>query len=115
MEKTHAEDSENSDEDYMYNRLEVLSVEYEQRGHDPQPKLCRPCVDCGLITDNFCDGILTECYAKDHIPNEKWCVNQRTPFCSHCEVRRPACRFCLHIVSCTPPDTNVYKGNDRPA
>ena len=90
----------------------ILSVEYEQQGLEPQPKLIRPCVDCGLITGNFCDGILAECYAQERIPGEVWCVNQRTPFCAKCEAKRPACRFCLRIASCTPPETNVYKGDD---
>ena len=92
--------------------MEILSVEYEQQGLESQPKLVRPCVDCGLKTGNFCDGIMAECYAKERIPGEEWCVNQRTPFCSHCENKRPACRFCLRITSCTPPETSVYKGND---
>ena len=95
--------------------MSILSVELEQQEDGvPQPKLVRPCVDCGLTTGNFCDGIGYECYAAVHIPGEAWCVNQRTPFCSFCESKRPACRFCLRTPSCTPPETSVYKGNDKP-
>ena len=95
--------------------MSVLSVEQEQQDDDvPQPKLVRPCVDCGLITGNFCDGIGYECYAEVHVPGEDWCVNQRTPFCNFCESKRPACRFYMRTPSCTPPETSVHKGNDKP-
>ena len=94
--------------------MEVLSVQYQQKGDVQQPSLIRPCVDCGLVTGNFCDGINVQCSAEARGLAEKWCRNQRTQFCSHCEAKRPACRFCLKITSCTPPLTNVYKGNDKP-
>ena len=100
----------------MSMNMSVLSVELEQQDDDvPQPKLVRPCVNCGLTTGNFCDGLGYECYAEDNVPAEKWCVAQRTPFCNFCESKRPACRFCMRTPSCTPPETSIYKGNDKPS
>ena len=95
------------------NSMEVLSMRCEPKpGEDPEPELVRPCVDCGLITGRFCDGLDRICRAAMRIPSEKWCPNQMTPFCGFCEAKYPACRFCRRIPSCTPFATNVYKGND---
>ena len=48
--------------------------------------LCRPCVDCGLYTGNFCDGIsgsmLFARLAKERVPAEEWCEGQRSAFMS---------------------------------
>ena len=48
--------------------------------------LCRPCVECGLMTDRFCDY----CRARDRCPSEEWADGQMTPLCSYCDkqVRR---------------------------
>ena len=61
--------------------------------------LCRPCVDCRLMTGNFCD----HCLAEDRLPNEVWAVNQATPLCSHCEAKHGACHYCLGKHWCDPP------------
>ena len=66
-----------------------------------------PCVDCGLNTGNFCDGVIAECYAADRVPHDyakmKGFGRQRTPLCSYCETRFEVCRFCRGVASCTPP------------
>ena len=59
----------------------------------------RPCVDCGMITCNFCDN----CEAKTRIPSEAWVEGQRTPLCMNCDRREDCCRFCRGVRSCTPP------------
>ena len=28
------------------------------------------------------------------VPSEKWAPGQMTPFCSHCQAKRPSCHFC---------------------
>lgn len=71
----------------------------------------RPCVDCGYMTGNFCDGGITveydKCFAAKRIPSERWSSpSQRTPLCSLCEKRLKFCRFCRLIPSCTPPAWN---------
>ena len=70
--------------------------------------LIRPCVDCGLWTGRYCDGLLTEelwavgCYANDRIPEEVWAEGQRTPLCSDCDNRYDACHFCRGFKWCMP-------------
>ena len=69
-----------------------------------------PCVDCGLLTGNFCDGSRSvgydRCFAGDRVPkdyaNASGFGNQRTPLCSYCETLSNYCRFCRAIPSCTP-------------
>ena len=73
-------------------KLEVLSV------GDPHV-LFRPCVDCGLRTGRFCDG----CLAAVRVPTEVWAQGHMTPFCSHCETKRPFCHFCEGKAWATPP------------
>ena len=97
--------------------LEFLSIDPTPLENDkPFQGLCRPCVDCGLMTGSFCDGltvngkILDNCFAEQRFPSEVWCANQRTPFCSQCERKRPACHFCLQTPTCQPPPINVYEG-----
>ena len=68
--------------------------------------LCRPCVDCGLYTRNFCKGhemLLTGCFAKERIPAKEWCSGQLTPLCSDCEMRMGLCYFCRGMPSCRRP------------
>ena len=71
-------------------RMEILAA-------GPRSMLCRPCVDCGLVTGRYCD----HCMAARRIPSEEWAPNQRTPLCSRCHIRG-RCRFCRGIPSCTP-------------
>ena len=69
-----------------------------------------PCVDCGLLTGNFCDGSwrmgFDRCFARNRVPkdsaNASGFGNQRTPLCSYCETLSDYCRFCRAIPSCTP-------------
>ena len=92
---------------------EVFRQEYENelqyRGLDEEGVaeylvFNRPCVDCGRITGNFCQADrVHECFADIRIPSEHWEGGQRTPFCSECESKKPCCRFCRGIPSCTPP------------
>ena len=58
--------------------------------------LCRPCVDCGLYTGNFCD----HCQAVDRTPAEEWVPGQHTPLCTKCDWLFASCHFCrgVHMV-----------------
>ena len=60
--------------------------------------LCRPCVDCGLITGRYCDY----CYAEDRLPQETWAPGQMTPLCHKCDNARDMCHFCAGKLWCTP-------------
>ena len=60
--------------------------------------LCRPCVDCGLITGRFCD----HCYASDRMPTERWSPGQLTPLCSKCDNKHDSCHFCRGQKWCMP-------------
>ena len=67
-----------------------------------------PCVDCGLMTGNFCDGGISvaydNCFASERVPADYlFNVGQRTPLCSYCETLHEFCRFCRQVHSCTPP------------
>ena len=75
-----------------------------------------PCVDCGLLTVNWCDGSssveLDTCYASDHVPHDYPCEggygNVRTPLCQYCETCSKVCRFCLGKKGCTPPTRRTH-------
>ena len=62
--------------------------------------LCRPCVDCGRFTGNFCEN---DCLAASRIPTERWAGGQRTPHCTHCERRYGVCHFCRQQSWVQPP------------
>ena len=70
-----------------------------------------PCVDCGLLTGNFCDGGVSvaydQCFAAERVPHDfaknAGTGKQRTPLCCYCETLQSFCRFCRGVVSCTPP------------
>ena len=73
-----------------------------------------PCVDCGLLTGNFCDGgprlnYEDLCYAclwdPKAYPAES---TQRTPLCSYCETLNKHCRFCRGEEGCTPPTRDQH-------
>ena len=64
-------------------------------------ELCRPCVDCGLVTGRFCDGKDEACLAAER-SNGRWCEGQQTPFCSKCEEKSMFCYFCRGHPWCTP-------------
>ena len=68
-----------------------------------------PCVDCGLLTGNFCDGGdavgYDRCFSSERVPKDyppEVYGNRRTPLCSYCEARFGTCRFCRGVPSCTP-------------
>ena len=78
-----------------------------------------PCVDCGLLTVNWCDGssptmfrLLDTCYASDHVPHDYPVKggygNLRTPLCQYCETCSKVCRFCLGKQGCTPPARRTH-------
>ena len=54
----------------------------------------KPCIECGLITGNFCDGQTGECFAKDTIKDGKFEPGQRTPMCTKCEKKYRFCKVC---------------------
>ena len=68
--------------------------------------LARPCVECGLVTGNFCDELEFQtgfkCLAEKRIPSLSWVEGQRTPFCTGCERKFGVCYFCRGVPSCTP-------------
>ena len=97
----------------------VMNVEHQLNGLQvlwtppPGAQTAYPCVDCGLMTGNFCDGGITvaydHCFASERVPadyldNE----GQRTPLCSYCETLSQFCRFCRRVHSCTPPNRHRH-------
>ena len=84
--------------------------------------LAFPCVDCGLLTGNFCDGGITteydKCFAAERCPQDfgSTCFRlsaysggtQRTPLCSYCETSTMYCRYCRGEQGCTPPVRNIH-------
>ena len=36
------------------------------------------------------------------VPSEDWAPGQMTPFCSHCQAKRPFCHFCEGKAWATP-------------
>ena len=78
-----------------------------------------PCVDCGLMTGNFCDGSPSSvgydrCFSTDRVPKDfspEVYSQMRTPLCTYCETRFGHCRFCRGVSSCTPPNcTHHWSG-----
>lgn len=72
-----------------------------------------PCVDCGVVTGNFCDGGISvdynHCYAKERVPADYLNAGTlRTPLCSYCETMYAFCRFCRGIRGCTPFTTKDH-------
>ncbi len=83
----------------------------------------RPCVDCGLMTGNWCETFFWGkvwhsaggvCLAEHWIPSEDWGDGQRTPFCTSCEDKFTACHFCRQVASCTPFTHNRRPGETPP-
>ena len=74
-----------------------------------------PCVDCGLMTGNFCDGAPSvgydKCFASDRVPEDyPFAVygGFRTPLCTFCETCSRYCRFCRGVTGCTPPNRSSH-------
>ena len=62
--------------------------------------LCRPCVDCGLMTGCFCDY----CNAKERDPAGDYAEGQGTPLCTDCDKEFEMCHFCRE-------DSNIVDGH----
>ena len=90
----------------MSSSLEVLDVFYEGE------ETSFPCVDCGLLTGNFCDGGISipydTCFACVRVPTDYPLSRQRTPLCTYCETLSEFCRFCRKQHGCTPFTTRVH-------
>ena len=83
--------------------FEVMAWAHEGEEH----LFCRPCVDCGLRTECFCDG----CVASTRLPLETWNAGQRTPLCTDCDRRHGGlCHYCRGLSWATPPT----RGPERP-
>ena len=75
-----------------------------------------PCVDCGLLTGNFCDGSphsvgYNKCYSVNRVPKDfpsEMYSAMSTPLCTYCETRFSYCRFCRGVASCTPPNRKQH-------
>ena len=72
-----------------------------------------PCVDCGLMTGNFCDGDpYDQCLASNRVPRDFPIVEGyqglHTPLCSYCETCFLFCRFCRGVAGCTPPARRTH-------
>eukprot|EP00969_Alexandrium_andersonii_P017007 744799-Alexandrium_andersonii.AAC.1 len=72
-----------------------------------QEMLCRPCVDCGLETGNFCETMSQaghshwqggSCLAVRRVPDEVWAPGQRAPLRTYCEALYGACHFCRGVT-----------------
>ena len=81
-----------------------------------------PCVDCGLITGNYCDGSPEvghlRCFAVDRAPqdytpppDDDSIGRQQTPLCLYCKACFNFCRFCRGVSSCTPQATRRHWSN----
>ena len=67
-----------------------------------------PCVDCGVLTGNFCEGNNDRCFAAERVPSDYQQSSQRTPLCSWCETVSEVCRFCRGVRGCTPPTAGKH-------
>ena len=89
----------------------VVGAFCEKRGRDGELiSLIRPCVDCGLLTGNWCEA---NCFAVNWLGSklEDWQDSQITPHCTHCEKSNRFCHFCLGKDWATP---DTYRIVDVP-
>ena len=73
----------------------VVGAFCEKLGRDGELiPLIRPCVDCGLLTGNWCEA---SCFAENWLGSklEDWQDSQITPHCTFCEKNYQFCHFCL--------------------
>ena len=92
--------------------LDVADMEVLWAGDEGAPTEY-PCVDCGLMTGNFCDGGMSvaydKCFAAERVPRDfNMRGSMRTPLCSYCESFHDVCRFCRGVYSCTPPERKKH-------
>ena len=76
-------------------KLDEVALQKLQSG-DP---CLMPCVDCGLVTTDFCD----RCWGDDHFPQHKWAHGRFIPLCPRCELVNSQCHFCRREDWCDPP------------
>ena len=109
----------------MVNGEFVVGACAEKLGRDGNLiSLTRACVDCGLLTGNWCEA---SCFEVDRLGAklEDWQDNQFTPHCTLCEKRYKFCHFCLGKDWATPEihrivnktrvpleDTDLYHKDD---
>ena len=79
------------------------NFQFEALAIGDESVLCRPCVECGLRTGRYCEGLSGEedCMAAERVPSEIWAAGQHTPLCSRCEKDLRACRFCRGVHGCS--------------
>ena len=80
----------------------VVGAFCEKLGRDGELiPLIRPCVDCGLLTGNWCEAF---CFAENWLGSklEDWQDSQITPHCTFCEKKYRFCHFCLGKDWATP-------------
>ena len=72
-----------------------------------------PCVDCGLVTNKFCDL----CWGEDHFPQDKWAHGRLIPLCNRCDLMYLQCHFCRGEDWCVPAPhwyRSIDKSKDLP-
>ena len=82
-------------------------VNMEALAFGTQEQLFRPCVDCGLFTGCFCDGLGQPCFAAIRVPRERWARGQQTPLCTLCDRTMGVCHFCRGQAWCVPPSHHM--------
>ena len=75
-------------------KLDEVALKRLQSG-DP---CLMPCVDCGLVTTDFCDT----CWGEDPFPQDK-AHGKFIPLCRRCELVNWQCHFCRREDWCDPP------------
>ena len=75
-------------------KLDEVALKRLQSG-DP---CLMPCVDCGLVTTDFCDT----CWGEDPFPQDK-AHGKFIPLCRRCELVNWQCHFCRREHWCDPP------------
>jgi len=75
-------------------KLDEVALKRLQSG-DP---CLMPCVDCALVTTDFCDT----CWGEDPFPQDK-AHGKFIPLCRRCELVNWQCHFCRREDWCDPP------------
>ena len=80
------------------NQASMVSLEIKSWGDFET--LCKPCVDCGKWTGNWCE---LECLASACDPNGQSADGQITPHCTECDRKYGMCHFCRGLKWVQPP------------
>ena len=88
------------------------NIIYAAATEDDPGILRRSCVDCGWVTDCFCDT----CYAAHRFPfgdnnGRRWAPGQLTPLCERCDGYRGKCHYCLDLWVLRP--ARLYAASGR--